>query len=151
MPPHEGLYYEDFAAGQRFETDSHVVTAAEIGAFAELTGDDNPLHLDPRLARAAGFKDVIAHGLLVQSLTVGLVARLGVMRGTTIALLSTQARFIAPVLAGDEIHGAMRVTSKRAASGSRGILWRVVDVLNQDGVVVMEMKSVNLMRKRGES
>jgi acyl dehydratase len=144
-----GLYFEDFKVGATFRTATHTVTADEIEQFVHLTGDDNPLHVDPELARTAGFPDVIAHGLLVQSLAVGLIADLGIMRTTTIALLSSEARFLSPTVAGDSIHVELRITRKRRARrGNRGLLWRRADVINQDGKIVLEARFVNLMSAR---
>ncbi len=144
-----GLYFDEFKIGATYRTDTHTLTAAEIEQFARLTGDDNPLHLDVDVARGAGFDDVIAHGLFVQSLAIGLIARLGIMRSTTIALLSSQVRFIAPTMAGDTIHVDLRITRKRLArGGNRGVVWRRAKVTNQKGQVVLESSFVNLMRTR---
>jgi acyl dehydratase len=146
-----GLYFEDFKVGATFRTSTHLVTAAEIEQFAALTGDDNPLHVDPEFARRAGFPDVIAHGVLVQSLAIGLIADLGIMRSTTIALLSSEARFLAPTVAGDTIHVDLRIARKRlSVRGDRGVLWRRAAVVNQKATVVLESRFVNLMRVRGQ-
>lgn len=51
---------------------THVFTRDDIAEYARLSGDDNPVHLDPAAARAAGFDDVITHGALV----IGLFSRL---------------------------------------------------------------------------
>src|SRR5690348_7756866 len=102
-----GLWFDDFEVGQVFETDSVVVERDAILEFARLTGDDNPLHTDAQMMRASSYGDVIAHGLFVQSLGVGLIAKLGIMEGTTLALAEINSRFVAPVLPGDEIHVVM--------------------------------------------
>jgi acyl dehydratase len=41
--------------------------ADDLRRFARASGDDNPLHTDPAVARAAGFDDVIAHGMLAMA------------------------------------------------------------------------------------
>jgi len=46
------------------QSDSPTLDAAMLQAYAEASGDLNPLHLDPDFARQAGFDDVIAHGML---------------------------------------------------------------------------------------
>jgi 3-hydroxybutyryl-CoA dehydratase len=43
---------------------SHAVTQATIDAYAELSGDYNPLHMDPEYAARIGFDSTIAHGPL---------------------------------------------------------------------------------------
>ncbi len=41
-----------------------LVTQAQIDAYAEVSGDHNPIHLDPEAARAVGLDGTIAHGML---------------------------------------------------------------------------------------
>jgi acyl dehydratase len=146
-----GLYFDEFTTGSTFVTASHRVDAAEIAAFAELTGDNNPLHTDRDSAIAAGFNDVIAHGFLVQSLAMGLIADLGIMRGTTVALVGASLRFVAPTVAGDDIRVNLKVTRKRSlAPRPMGLLYRRADVVNQWGAVVIEGRLVNLMKRGPE-
>lgn len=40
------------------------ITPGVVAAFAEASGDDNPMHTDPAVARAAGLDAVPAHGML---------------------------------------------------------------------------------------
>jgi acyl dehydratase len=47
---------------------SRSFSAADVLKFAELTGDDNPIHLDPTFASTTRFKRCIVHGLLGASL-----------------------------------------------------------------------------------
>lgn len=49
------------------------LTQADIDAFAELTGDHHPQHVDPDWAAASPFGSTIAHGLLVLSAAAGRV------------------------------------------------------------------------------
>ena len=53
------LRYEDIALGAEFETVPHTVTEADIAAFADITRDNHPLHLDAAYARSQGFPAVI--------------------------------------------------------------------------------------------
>jgi acyl dehydratase len=67
-----------------------------------LLGDDNPLHWDARVARAAGFERPILHGLC----TYGIAARAVVEHfggGDPVMLRSLTARFTAPVYPGDTL------------------------------------------------
>lgn len=43
------------------------VTEADIVSFAEVSGDKNPVHLDPAFAAQGPFGDRIAHGMLTAS------------------------------------------------------------------------------------
>lgn len=49
------------------------VTQREVDLFAELTGDDNPIHVDPAAAAATPYGTTIAHGLFTLSLVVPLM------------------------------------------------------------------------------
>lgn len=40
------------------------LTRTTLALFAEASGDQNPMHIDPDVARSAGFEDVFAHGML---------------------------------------------------------------------------------------
>ena len=43
---------------------SKTITDEDIRKFVELTGDDNPLHVDQKFARETAFKDIVVHGML---------------------------------------------------------------------------------------
>jgi acyl dehydratase len=144
-----GLWFEEFEVGQVFETKTLTVERQTILDFATLTGDDNPLHTDTERMKASAYGDVIAHGLLIQSLAVGLIAELGIMEGTTIALAEINSRFVKPVLPGDEIRALMTIDEKRESSKpDRGVMIRAVDVLNQRDETTVSARMVSIMRRR---
>lgn len=60
--------------GQRL-TMSRTFSQADVQAFAVLSGDYNPIHLDASAARAAGFERPLCHGLLYSSLPGTLLAQ----------------------------------------------------------------------------
>ena len=64
--------YEALSLGEEFVSPERVVTEANVIAFAELTGDHHPQHVDARWAESSIFGQRIAHGLLVLSLAMGL-------------------------------------------------------------------------------
>lgn len=47
----------------------------QIAAYAEASGDLNPIHLDPDFARGVGLPGVIAHGMLQMGLLATLLSR----------------------------------------------------------------------------
>jgi acyl dehydratase len=89
----------------------HVFTQEDVAAFAVLSGDDNPIHLDPDAARAAGFAGTIVHGTLV----MGLFSRLLGTRvpGPGTVYLGQEIRFLLPVLPGVAIVAHVEVTAIR--------------------------------------
>ena len=59
----KGVFFEDLSVGQEASL-SKTVTEADIAAFAEISGDKNPVHLDAQYAAGTMFKERIAHGML---------------------------------------------------------------------------------------
>ena len=66
------IHLEDIVVGSVLESTARLITAHDIAAFADLTGDRNPLHGDPAaVAEGSPYDAPIAHGLLVTSLSSG--------------------------------------------------------------------------------
>lgn len=85
------------------------VSDADIVKFAEVTGDNQPLHLDDAHAAKTRFKHRIAHGML----SAGFIsAALGTKLAphATVVYLSQSMRFRAPVYPGDTITAKITVT-----------------------------------------
>ena len=61
-------------AGHRLLGFERTVTDARIGAYAEASGDFNPVHLDPGYAKTTQFGGVIAHGMLSMAFVSELMA-----------------------------------------------------------------------------
>jgi 3-hydroxybutyryl-CoA dehydratase len=77
------------------------VSAQDITAFAEVTGDRNPVHLSEHYAAKTFFKTRIAHGML----SAGFIsAVLGTkLPGPGAVYMSQTLRFLAPVRIGDTV------------------------------------------------
>lgn len=142
-------YFEDFEVGQVFRTQGRTVTEADIVSFAGWSWDTNPVHTDAQLAGAGRFGQPIAHGMLGISVAMGLASRLGIFERCSIALLGIDGwRFTHPVVAGDTVSCAVRITGVRATSnGQAGILDREFVLTNQDGTVVQQ-GAIGLMVSR---
>lgn len=147
MPP---LYFEDVEVGFRFETPSRTVTEADLVAFAGVSGDFNPLHMDAVFAAGSIYGERIAHGALVLSLATGLRQRVGLFDGTLMGLLEVRSwRFSVPVRIGDTIRVVTEVVELRPTSKpDRGVMVQRVEVWNQDDVVVQTGELVALLRRR---
>ncbi len=90
----------DVAVGQALPERARLVTREDIAAYADASGDQNPLHRDDEVARAAGFDGVIAHGMY----TMGhLASALVEWAGEVSALAKLRVQFRAPVFLGDTI------------------------------------------------
>jgi acyl dehydratase len=144
-----GLYYEDFEVGREFLTGPRTVTAADIRAFADVSGDHNPIHLDPAAARAAGFDVPVAHGVFGLAAATGLANQLELTRGTLVALVGVSWKFKRPVADGDTLTVRLRVASRRGTDKpDRGLVTLAAQMTNQRKEIVQEGEFVELVRRR---
>jgi acyl dehydratase len=107
------LRFDEVAVGQELPTLERVVRPEDIRAYAEASGDRNPLHLDEEAARAAGFPGVIAHGMFTMGHLGSCLTR---WAGAAAAITHLRAAFRSPVMTGDRIVAGGRITSLDAAS-----------------------------------
>jgi 3-hydroxybutyryl-CoA dehydratase len=103
----QGLFLEDLSVGQSAEL-VRTVTEADIVAFAAVTGDANPVHLDADYAATTSFGERIAHGML----SAGYISA---VLGTTLpgpgaVYLSQSLKFKRPVRIGDAVTARATVT-----------------------------------------
>ena len=99
---------EDLVVGDTAEA-THVVTDADIRAFAEVSGDHNPVHLDEAFAQATRFKGRIAHGMLTAAYISALMA--AELPGPGSIYISQTLNFKRPVRIGDEVVTRVTVES----------------------------------------
>ena len=55
-------FYEDVKVGDKGTSPQVTVTREMIGAYADLTGDHTPIHVDEDYARSSIFGGIVAHG-----------------------------------------------------------------------------------------
>ena len=82
-------------------TRRNVVTRDHIVAYAELSGDQNPVHLDDAFAATTQFKGVIAHGMLAAGYISALLAT--DLPGAGTVYMGQSLSFRGPVRPGDEV------------------------------------------------
>ena len=144
------LHFEDIELGTSFESEAHVVTAADIAAFADVTRDHHPLHLDSDYAKSRGFPTVIAHGLFGLSLMEGLKSKLKLYEETSVASLGwDDVRFKRPVIAGDRLRVRFRFAEKRPTRmPARGIVVEELELINQRDEIVTAGRHTSLILTR---
>jgi acyl dehydratase len=138
----------------QFTTSGRTVTEADIVAFAGLSGDFNPLHVDAEHAAQTIHKQRIAHGLLVLSVMSGLSTRLafmGAIESTLIGLASLTCRWKRPTFIGDTLHIELEVMEKNASVSKtdRGTIILSRKAVNQRGETVLESDWALIIRKAG--
>lgn len=137
---HIGMYLDEFEVGQSWTTPRRTITDAEVSAFAGISGDFNPLHIDELYASQTQFGGRLFHGPGVFAVATGLESTLGIKSETAIAFLGMTWSMVAPVLVGDTIHVTETVSKVRPSSSKtdRGVVTFDVEVLNQRDEVVQK-------------
>ncbi len=144
-----GRYFENFTVGERFVTQGRTVTETDIVAFAALTGDYDPLHVDAEFGKKTQFGERIAHGLLGASYAVGLITALGLTERTVIAIVSMTWDFNGPIKIGDTIHVDQVVKSvRKTKKADRGIVVFDLKLVNQRGEVVQQGERTLLVSRK---
>jgi 3-hydroxybutyryl-CoA dehydratase len=117
------------------------VSEDDVVAFAKVTGDDQPLHLDDAFAARTRFKKRIAHGML----SAGFIsAALGtkLTPDAVVVYLSQHLRFRLPVAIGDTITAEVEVT---AIDEDKRIVTLRTDCVNQHGEAVVKGEATVLL------
>ena len=119
---------------------SKTISQQDIEQFAELTGDRNPMHLDPKFAEQTRFGKTIAHGMWGASL---ISAVLGTkLPGPGAVYLSQTLKFQAPVYPGDTVTATAKVTKVRK---DKPIVYLETICTNQDQAVIISGEAVALV------
>ena len=101
----KGVFFEDLSAGEA--SLSKPVTEADIAAFAEISGDKNPVHLDAQYAAGTTFKERIAHGMLSAAYISAVFGMK--LPGPGAIYISQTLNFKAPVKIGDTVVATVKV------------------------------------------
>jgi acyl dehydratase len=144
-----GLTYEEHAVGAVYRTLGRTVSEADICAFVNLCGFNEPLFMDMEyVARESVFKGRPAPGAMTFSLSEGLIMQTGLIHGTGMSYLGGEIRIVSPVLEGDTLRVSVTITDKRETKKpDRGIVTYRHEMTNQRGEVVLEA-TVKRMIKR---
>lgn len=105
----ENITYDELALGQS-QTLLRTLTREDILAFAAVSGDTNPAHLDPEYASHTIFHGVIAHGMWAASLISALLGTRFPGAGTI--YLHQDLNFTHPVHIGDTLSVTVTVIDK---------------------------------------
>ncbi len=144
-----GLTFEQHEIGAIYRTLGRTVSEADICAFVNLCGFNEPLFMDMEyVAKESVFEGRAAPGAMTFCLSEGLIMQTGLIHGTGMSYLGSEIRIVAPVLQGDTLHVSVTITEKRETrKADRGIVTYRHEVTNQRGEVVLEA-TVKRMIKR---
>jgi 3-hydroxybutyryl-CoA dehydratase len=134
-------YFEDLELGMEASV-ARTVSAADILAFAEVTGDKNPVHLDPGFAAGTIFKEPIAHGMLTASYISAVFG--SQLPGPGAIYVSQTLNFRAPVRIGDRVVAKVRVMELYPAKRRA----RFECICAVDGKPVLEGEAVLMVPRR---
>lgn len=109
-----------------------VIDEADVRRFVQLTGDDNPLHVDRDYAERTPFKDVVVHGMIGASLVSTVVGTR--LPGEGALWVSQSFNFVRPVRLGDKLTVSCTVLKKNERERLLELDARVV---NQHAEVVL--------------
>ena len=146
-------WFEDVAVGDRMDFGPLTISRDEIVAFAR-EYDFQPFHLSDEAAAQTHFGQISASGwhtcamtmrMLVDNITERKQAGLG-------SPGLDELRWLKPVYPGDTLRVESELISKKQSQSrpEMGSFQSIVRVFNQDDVVVMSMKSIGLIRVRGD-
>jgi 3-oxoacyl-[acyl-carrier protein] reductase len=105
--------FEQVSVGQTFEL-VHSVTLADVKAFAILTGDYNPVHVDADFAKRTMFGKQVVHGMLTASFISTIIGML--IPGPGALWTSQTIEFLSPTFIGDVITIVAKVKAKSNAT-----------------------------------
>lgn len=126
--------FNNFEAIQIGDTQSLVktITESDVRKFVEMTGDDNPLHVNRAYAESTAFKDIVVHGMLGASFISTVIGTK--LPGTGALWVSQNIEFLLPVRLGDVLTISCTVLKKHERER---LLELDTRILNQNQQVVL--------------
>ena len=132
-----------FSVGDSAEI-TKTIEQADIDAFASVSGDHNPVHVDEEFAKTTRFGKRIAHGMLTASLISSVLANK--LPGEGSVYLGQTLQFVGPVFPGDEV--TARVTVKDIREDKPILKLETICVNQRDEIVIRGEATVLAAHKR---
>ena len=143
----EERFFEDYIPGAVFEYGEIRVDEAEIIEFARRF-DPQEMHIDPEAAARGRFGGLIASGWHTAAMMMRLVAENFLPKKASLGSPGIdELRWLRPVRPGDvlRLRVAVLEATRSRSRPDRGVVRSLMEVLNQDGEVVMSLKPMNII------
>lgn len=122
-----------FCIGDKTET-STTITESDIISFANISGDCNPVHINPQAAEQSIFGKQVAHGMLVGSLISKAIGMQ--LPGPGTIYMEQDLKFLRPVYIGDTITAEVELAD--IINEQKNILKLSTKVINQHSELVID-------------
>ncbi|MEY3028820.1 MAG: hypothetical protein RL198_217 [Actinomycetota bacterium] len=142
-------YFEEFQVGETRTSAGRTITETDIVMHAGQTGDFYPHHMDAEFCASQPWGQRMAHGTLILSVGVGLLA--GEINEVAMSYGYDRVRFIKPVFIGDTIRSRATVSVLRdhpKQPDQFGFVDESFEVINQRDEVVLAMTKIYLVNRR---
>lgn len=117
--------YDSIQIGDSF-TFTRLLTAEDVQVFADLTGDDNPIHVDEEYAKQTRFGKPIVHGILALGIISKVLGR--DFPGPGSIAVDISCRFLRPIPVGSEVTIEVKISKKiEARRHVKGKVYAYVD------------------------
>ena len=136
--------------GKDYPPFEYEVGREKVREYARAVGEENPIHLDPEAARAAGFQNVVAPPMFCVVYSAGAMgpAVLDPDLAINLALMvhgSQEFEWLEPVVAGDTITTKVTVKNLYEKNGMEFYVWES-ESTNQEGRPVVKGTWTNIVR-----
>jgi acyl dehydratase len=147
--PPTDRFFEDYTEGATYICGSFSMSEDEIVRFATLY-DPQMMHIDRDLAAKGPFGQIIASGWHTIARAMRLMVENFLPHNGLAAPGIDELRWPRPVRPGDTLtlHATIHEARRSRTKPDRGLLHTLLEVVNQDGDVVMSMKPMNMVRVR---
>jgi 3-hydroxybutyryl-CoA dehydratase len=136
----EDIKFAELTIGQQASM-SKTISEYDVYAFAGITGDFNPVHINSEFAKNSMFGERIAHGIISAGLISAVIGTS--LPGANTIYMGQELLFRAPVKYGDTITATVEVVEK--IEGKNRVILKTT-VTNQDGKVVTDGKATVLKK-----
>jgi acyl dehydratase len=99
---------KNLEVGQELAAKTFIINRALLVAYANASGDQNPIHQDEAFAKSVGLPDVIAHGMLTMALTGKYLSDVAGSQN----VIEFSAKFIKPVVVPSDTDVSLIVSGK---------------------------------------